>query len=432
MGGGFAIVELSKGQLTTMNENNTQKVVETRVYRKLYQGFFERKVGGVVIKTNRVDPSLPNLQAVHTPYDLCHDMVSKLSEYSGSLSGKTILIFNLEFAEVMLYDEVGFGVEASQITFVTDCEEKFRYANRVQRYAGINVIQVSFNDMKEVELNMKFDVVIMNPPYQAKSDKSNTKTQAIWPEFVKIAFDICKKQGYVCAIHPSGWRDAYGMFKETQNILKSKNMKYLEMHDEKDGQETFHAITTYDAYVTQNQLNDGVTHIIDQHGKSANIDISSIDFIPNGMFDKINQLLAKQGDERVSIINNSSYHHQNEYVKSVQTDEFKYPCIYNVKISGPSLLWSNINSKGHFGVKKVIFNSSANGGTSVFVDNMGEYGICEFCSGIVDKEENLENIKRALDSKEFLDLMKCIKTGTALLNRKIIGLFRKDFWKEFI
>ena len=58
----------------------------------------------------------------------------KLSEYSGSLSGKTILIFNLEFAEVMLYDEVGFGVEASQITFVTDCEEKFlTMPMRVQR-----------------------------------------------------------------------------------------------------------------------------------------------------------------------------------------------------------------------------------------------------------------------------------------------------------
>jgi len=46
--------------------------------------------------------------------------------------------------------------------------------------------------------------------------------------------------------------------------------------------------------------------------------------------------------------------------------------------------------------------------------------------------ENLENIKKAFDSKKFRKLMEMCAVGQLTINYKIIRLFKKDFYKEFI
>ena len=434
MGHHYDIVGALKGQLSTMNENSIQKIVEARAYRKIYQEFFERKVGGVVIKTPRVDPSLPNLQAVHTPYDLCHDMVSKLSEYSGSLSGKTILIFNLEFAEVMLYNEIGFGVEASQITFITDCEEKFRYASRVQRYAGINVIQVPFNDIKEVELNMKFDVVIMNPPYQAKTVNHGVG-HTLWDQFVnKSLNDLVKQNGYLCAIHPSGWR-GLGSFKELGLKMKSKQIEFLKIHSMNDGLSTFGASTRYDLYVLHNDICGHNTTIVGEDGISCDVDLRVLNFIPNFNIEKVYKLIAKDGEKRVDVVySRSAYGADKKHMSITQSASHPFPCIKYVtkKNCDIDLRWSSTNKNGHFGIPKVTFGIGIREG-GFLVDYEGKYGLCQFTAGIAGTDENeLENIKKALDSKDFREIMQACQLSTQLYNKNVISLFRKDFWKEFI
>jgi hypothetical protein len=278
----------------------------------------------------------------------------------------------------------------------------------------------------------KFSVVIGNPPYQTKSEASVTKTQAIWHKFVKKSIDMCEDDGYVCLVHPSGWRDVYGQFKDVRELLVSKDIKYLEMHNEKDGNDTFGAVTPYDYYILKNSDKKTLTTVKGQDGKISKLDMSNMKFIPNGMFDEISKLIALNEDEKINLLHDNVYHSQKDYISKERKENFDYPCIYNVKKQGLSLIWSSTNTRGHFNIPKVIFNTSANGGTSTVVDKSGEYGIAEFCSGIVDSPENLENIKKALDSKKFLELMKYCKTGTALLNRRVIALFRKDFWKEFV
>ena len=100
-----------------------------------------------------------------------------------------------------------------------------------------------------------------------------------------------------------------------------------------------------------------------------------------------------------------------------------------VKTTGEPILWySNRNDRGHFGLSKVIFASGV--GSGIFVDRDGVYATTEFASSIVDDDiEVLENIKTALASDKFLQLIG--KTGSDKYNRKIISLFRKDFWKDF-
>lgn len=86
--------------------------------------------------------------------------------------------------------------------------------------------------------SMKFDIVVMNPPYQELKE-GNKKSQALWDKFViKVLEKSLVKDGYLVAVHPDGWRIGDGIYKNVKNILKSKQILYLELHNDIDGQKT--------------------------------------------------------------------------------------------------------------------------------------------------------------------------------------------------
>ena len=66
------------------------------------------------------------------------------------------------------------------------------------------------------------------------------------------------------------------------------------------------------------------------------------------------------------------------------------------------------------------------------LDENGEYGLTQFAFGIVDEITNLPRIKQAFDTKEFRNLMEFCSVSNMSINYRIIALFRKDFWKEFV
>ena len=57
------------------------------------------------------------IQTVHTPFDLCHDIIAKLAESVDIKEQKIAVLFNLEFVVVLIED---FGVHPSRITFIAD------------------------------------------------------------------------------------------------------------------------------------------------------------------------------------------------------------------------------------------------------------------------------------------------------------------------
>lgn len=395
-----------------------------KAWREAYKLYSEQ-----LSKSNKV----VNLQNVFTPHKLCYDMVGKLMESMVDFKNKTFCVFNLEFAEVLRYD---FGVPLEWMLFVTDCKEKAEFAKK-ERYAGIQIELMSYEEFLAGEWNMKFDCIIANYPFQTKSDEQNKKTQPIWHKFVEKSFELCKENGYVCAIHPSGWRDVDGMFKNAQNIIKSKDIKYLEIHNSDDGEKTFRETTRYDWYVIKNVRPNkkSKTTIVDQNGKSNYLELSRLEFIPNCMYDEIKRFIARENEEKINLMYSScSYHTQKNWMKKENDKDFPYPCIASVSVkSEPSCIWySNTNKNGHFGVPKVIFVGLGEG---VMIDLHGQYGMEQHCAAIVDLSENLPNIHKALKSEKFINLMMACNVGGQkgnIYSRKIIGLLRKDFWKEFV
>ena len=103
-----------------------------------------------------------------TPPELCQEILDKID-----VVDKTILTFNIEFVLTLVYK---YNVDRSNITMVSS---NTTIRNVCER-SGVKCIDT-------VEPNMKFDVVIGNPPYQRSDSKA--KRWTLWEEFVNKSLD---------------------------------------------------------------------------------------------------------------------------------------------------------------------------------------------------------------------------------------------------
>jgi hypothetical protein len=304
----------------------------------------------------------------------------------------------------------------------------FKYKNIDE--SNLDVTYITQDQLFELRgTDMKFDSIVGNPPYQMVT---NGNSNPIWHNFVIKSFELLKDGGYLSMVHPAGWRNVSGKFTDVRELLLSKQLEYLEIHNIEDGQKTFGAKTRYDWYVLQNVDRYKNTIVKFEDGIMEEIDTREILFLPNHSLSKIKSLVAKEGEERVHIVHSeSAYEIRKKHIFNQKTDEFRYPVVYTVNSADlPTFKYSSTNSNGHFGIPKVILMPAT--GTGRYIDVEGEYGLTQFVFAIADDPVNLPLIKRALDSKEFQNLMTACSVGLNGYNHKVIGMLRKDFWKEFV
>jgi hypothetical protein len=276
-----------------------------------------------------------------------------------------------------------------------------------------------------------FDVIVMNPPYNDGSTNRGYG-HVLWNKFVIKTISQLVEGGYLCAVHPDGWRGLGSGFINVRELIKSKQMLYLEVHNEKDGIKTFGAETTYDFYCLHNTPSAMTTKIKCMDGTTQRVDISKMSFIPNGMYKEFEKILAKDGEERVNVLySRSAYGYDKKHMNQEQTDEFKYPCVYTVpKFNKPRIMYSNTTNNGHFWLPKVIWSNGRS--TTPIIDENGELGLINFAYAIIDEQKNLTFIQKAMQHQDFIKLM-AFSDGNMghKYKYKVIRLFRKDFWKEF-
>ena len=284
-----------------------------------------------------------------------------------------------------------------------------------------------------------WDLIIQNPPYNQTSKDvveskkgSKIKTQPIWNRFVDKSISLLKEGGYMVMVHPGGWKDLDGIFKETQNLLKERQILELNINDERKGFQLFGETTSFDYYILKNCKNYTKTKILSDDYEKF-VDISKMDFIPSSHFELYDKLLAKDDDYKCIVLHSySSYETRKEYMSREKTIENIYPCVYTVqKDETINLFYSNTDRNGHFGIPKVIWSNGK--ASTPIVDNDGKYGLTQFAYAIVDDAKNLEYIKNAMCSDKFQTFMKsCDMNSGNRFNKKVLSMFRKDFWKEFI
>ena len=300
-----------------------------------------------------------------------------------------------------------------------------------------NEYKLNYNEGNTLELNIKekwgvdgFDAVIGNPPYQSSNGGASG---TLWDKFVSQSLKITKTDGYICLVNPSGWRNVNGKFKKLQRDMFEKNMLYLEIHNETDGIKIFNCNTRYDWYVIQNNNRYITTKIMFEDNTIMNINIRELEFIPNGQYNLVQKLLAKKEDKICEVLHSYSFYETRKKTMSrAKSEIYKYPCLYTINSKNEIKHMYSSKNEGFIGLKKLMWSNGSIKSIGSVIDNEGKYGLTQFAYGIVDEGDNLENIKKAFDSYNFRRLMEYCAVCKYSVNYKIIGLFKKEFWKEFI
>jgi hypothetical protein len=270
----------------------------------------------------------------------------------------------------------------------------------------------------------KFNVIVGNPPYQDDSGNKG-KGHTLWTKFIDFAYENLENKGYLLYIHPSVWRQIEHPY---LNKLKDKQLLYLEIHNSDDGMKTFKCATRYDWYVLYNNKYNVNTFIKGEDGKINNVNLNEWNFIPNMMFDEIKNLIVCKNNLDVNNYR-SNYGADKKWVSNKNNTDFKYPVIYSInKNNELSLRYSNTNKNGHFGLSKFIFSN----GSGFYCDNNGDYGLTQWAYCIYDIKDNLKLIEKAFRSEKFNKIKNAIQLDSSSYNIKVMKLFKKDFYNDFI
>lgn len=291
---------------------------------------------------------------------------------------------------------------------------------------------LNLNEGNTLELDIKtkwniegFDAVIGNPPYQNNTNNKG-KGNTLWDRFVKrTLMDWVIENGYVLYVHPQGWRQ---LDNKVGKLLLSKQLLYLNMNDVKTGIKLFNCSTTFDYYLLKNCSIYQNTIINDYKNKEISYNLKNIRFIPNHSVDTINKYFDFNNEYGL-IKDRSKYGTERNWVSKNKDNEYIYPCIYSINSKNEiSLRWSKINSNGHFGVSKYIISN----GNGYYKDLYGKYGCTEWSYYIKCSIEDMDNIHKCFENKEFLKLVDAVKLTSNKYNYVILKHLKKDFWKEFI
>ena len=297
----------------------------------------------------------------------------------------------------------------------------------------LNIFEGSFIDGNDIDgrpyervfnPKMEFDVVVGNPPY----NKGGTGTgNSIWPLFVsKSLNEWLIEGGYLLYVHPRGWRQINS---KVGNIMKEKQIIYLNMNSVNKGLETFKCATDYDYYLIENTSVYKETKIVDYKNENYQYMINKeLKFIPNHSLNEVFDLIHNVEDNGF-MSSKSVYETRRKWMSKNQSNEYKYPCVYSINSKNViSKKWSNRNDNGHFGITKFIFSN----GNGSYKDYNGEYGLTEWAYAIKCKKEDMDNVEKSFNSDKFINIVDAINLTSNKFNYNVIKLFKKDFWEEFI
>ena len=379
-----------------------------------------QEVRNLLINRVRTERLFDDNPSPYTPNHLVQELLGRITNVSKS---RVLVLFTIELAVYLVANGC------------TDVTVATRAYCRVTEYLA-KKFECRYAVLQDEEFEMKFDVVVGNPPYQKLRKNEKIRGQSgndIWPYFVETGLNNLRG-GRIGMIHPSAWRDVGGYYEKIQNLIRSLDINWLSIHNYSEGAHYFNAGTRFDMYVaTYKSSNKGVTTIRDENDNVTNVDLDGMKFIPNFDIEQVNKLVASGNETPIDLLfHRTMYGTDKKWMSSDRTEEYKYPCVYySKKTTKDTRFYYSSRKCDHFGKPKVIFGCNGNVG-NIICDYEGQYGLTQFVAGLVESPENLDDLKNALESEKFQRVMKSVQFGKPQYNRRVIALFKKKFYKEFI
>lgn len=221
--------------------------------------------------------------------------------------------------------------------------------------------QYSVADFLSKETNMKFDVVVGNPPFQDGNRKD--EASKLWPQFVKNSYEISADNGFIAMICPNNWMQptadiGKGDSKKSVNIFsdifKKNNLLYANI-DSNNLQKTFFqgVGSTFSYFILQRCAYTGSTTLLTEQGEIV-IDISEIDCLPKITTQHSLSIMKKMTGVPFSFIDQN--HRLNGDEQPEQTDEFKYKIFHTNKKNGT--FWFGKKMSQYMNKPKVLISLS--------------------------------------------------------------------------
>jgi len=287
----------------------------------------------------------------------------------------------------------------------------------------------------------KFDVVMGNPPFQ-KEVVGGLRNGAyggrtLWDQFTTKSLDLLKDGGLLGFITPPPWRKPEHELFDV--MTKDNQLLYLHIFGEKQVQDIFHVSARVDLYIIEKTRKYKDTEIVDELNKkdengnnvSIKLDVSKWNFIPNYAYKSIQKIITSEQNGLDVIYSRGNYGTDKPHVKDKPDAKYKYPVVHSINQDGLVFWYTDDNTKGHFGVSKVLLNFNRH--QYPVNDYEGKYGMSQITYGIpIKSKKEGDDIVRAINSDEFKEIIKATKWGAFQTDWRMFKYFRPDFYKFFL
>jgi len=279
----------------------------------------------------------------------------------------------------------------------------------------------------------KFDIIMGNPPFQTPK-KETTGTTAgrgtLWDKFIVKSLDILNSKGILCFITPPPWRKPEN--KLYPLMTQDNQLLHLHIIGEKQGQQLFNVSQRFDLYIIEKTPKYKNTEITDELDDKVELDLSKWAFLPNYNYNNLKKIMTNVEDG-IDVIYNTFYHSSKnmDKTKPNETSQYKHPIVHGITLDGLQLIYSKDNTKGQFGVSKVLLNVNRN--QYPVNDYEGKYGMSELTFGIpITSKKQGDDIVKAINTDEFKTIIKATKWGAFQTDYRMFKYFKPDFYKSFL
>jgi hypothetical protein len=280
--------------------------------------------------------------------------------------------------------------------------------NQIKRkYPGIVVMQ---GDFIELEFDMKFDVIVGNPPYQGSNDKGTKqpKSHNLWSKFVDKGVDILEDDGFVAFVTPDSWMSP------NSQVLKMFKENSLLWVDTEVGK-YFTVGSSFTAWIMQKNKNTSTATI-----DNLVVDLTKLQYLPRNFAKTfpIHDKVINSNNPKLDILFDTSCHsdHKLKNLSDTQDATYKYKTFH----TNAQTKFSKKQSKD-FAKSKIVWTTS--GYFKPFF-SAGNLGTTEVCHYILANDEEAKNILSYLDSKLYKFI---VNTGkwSGFLNGKVLSSLPK-------
>jgi len=353
---------------------------------------------------------------VYVPFHLAKQFVDNLPKSKYNKEGITILVANALNGTIPLMMRERFPL--ARIV----CGEEFEYFRD-------HLERLGFETFIWEKINMEFDVVVGNPPYQKPKSDSRLGSRGaseLWSDFVNKGLSLLKDNGHFAFIHPNAWRKPEDRNDFWKLLTQDNQMEKLVMSSGKGDQNWFGIGVRVDYYILQKKPKYKNTIVVDHEGVTYDLDLANFDWLPNYAIGEISQLLGKG----TSVLYNTFYHTQKKH-SDVPTKDCKYPVVHTINKSGLGIKYFDKRQNTdttHYGVAKVLLNQ--NELQYPYNDYKGEYGMSQLTFGIaISSEDEGEKIIKFLNSVKGKRLIAATKWNTYYTDYGMFKSFKKDWYK---